>query len=315
MKKVLFIDTTHPVLRDELIKMGFECVSFPGMQTEKLLNIVPEYTGIIIRSKFIIDKEILDHANQLKFIGRLGSGMENIDVDYAESKGIICLNSPEGSRDAVGEHTLALLLCLFNKVNSADAEVRQGKWFREANRGLEIKNKTIGLVGYGNMGSAFAEKLQGFGARVIAYDKYKFGFGNNFIEEVNPDQIFNSADILSLHVPLTEETHYMVNDEYLKQFRNNIFLINTSRGSVVQTADLVKNIKKGKVLGAALDVLEYEMSSFENLNPENLPEAFHFLTTSEKVVLTPHIAGWTVESKFKLAKVLAEKIREAMHIG
>jgi len=314
MKKVLFIDTTHPVLRDELIKMGFECVSFPGMQTEKLLNIVPEYTGIIIRSKFIIDKEILDHANQLKFIGRLGSGMENIDVDYAESKGIICLNSPEGSRDAVGEHTLALLLCLFNKINMADAEVRQGKWFREANRGLEIKGKTIGIIGYGNMGSAFAEKLQGFGARVIAYDKYKFGFGNDFIEEVNPDQIFDTVDILSLHVPLTDETQYMVNEAYLSRFRNNIYLINTSRGSVVQTADLVNNIKKGKVMGAALDVLEYEMPSFEYLNAADLPEDFRYLTASEKVVLTPHIAGWTVESKYKLAKVLAEKIRGILNL-
>jgi len=314
MKKVLFIDTTHPMLRDDLINMGFECVSFPGMEKEKLLNIVPECTGMIIRSKFIIDKEILNRANQLKFIGRLGSGMENIDVDYAESKGIICLNSPEGSRDAVGEHTLALLLCLFNKINMADAEVRQGKWFREANRGLEIKGKTIGIIGYGNMGSAFAEKLQGFGARVIAYDKYKFGFGNDFIEEVNPDQIFDTVDILSLHVPLTDETQYMVNEAYLSRFRNNIYLINTSRGSVVQTADLVNNIKKGKVMGAALDVLEYEMPSFEYLNAADLPEDFRYLTASEKVVLTPHIAGWTVESKYKLAKVLAEKIRGILNL-
>jgi len=308
MHKVLFVDTTNRVLEERLSRAGLICDSFESKNLDEFIDFVPDYTGIIIRSKFRITKEVIDNAVKLKFIGRVGSGMENIDVEYAETKGIFCLNSPEGSRDAVGEHTIGLLLSLFNKIAVADPQVRNAMWYREANRGLEIKDKTVGIIGYGNMGSAFAEKLCGFGANVIAYDKYKSGFGNHLVKEVNYDTIFRETDILSLHVPLTEETNYLVDNDYLNSFDKNIFLINTSRGKVVNTSDLVSNLESGKIKGAALDVLEFEMTSFEDLDASTLPESFRYLAASNKVVLTPHVAGWTIESDYKLSKVLADKI-------
>lgn len=306
--KVLFIDDTHPVLREELEKTGFLCDHFPGYSRKDHLRILDQYQGVIIRGRLTIDKEFLDRAPNLEFIGRVGAGMENIDVLYAEKKGIRCLNAPEGNRDALGEHTLGMLLCLLNKICMADREVRNGLWKREENRGMEIRGKTIGIIGYGNMGSAFAQRLKGFEARVLAYDKYKTGFGNDFVRESDMKTLFAETDILSLHVPLTEETYDMVNSEYLNTFAKPVFVINTARGKVLNTEDLVANIEKGKVLGAALDVLEYESRSFEKLNREDLPGAFRYLVDSGKVVLTPHIAGWTHESRYKLARILADKI-------
>jgi D-3-phosphoglycerate dehydrogenase len=308
MARILFIDSVHPLIHRELTAMGFQCDFFPDYGRKEFLSLAGQYTGIIIRSKINLDKEFLDKAENLKFVGRVGAGMESIDVDYAESKGIRCLNSPEGNRDAVGEHALGMLLSLMNHLNRADRQVRQGRWDREGNRGTEIKGKTIGIIGYGNMGSAFAQRLKGFEARVISYDKYKKNYTDGNTIESSLGDLFRETDILSLHVPLTEETTHMVNDEFIWAFHKNIWLINTSRGPVVNTADLVTNLEAGKVTGAALDVLEYEDTSFESLSG-NIPAELASLMKSDNVILTPHIAGWTVESNVKLARVLVDKIR------
>jgi len=310
VKKILFVDDSHPVLREELTAMGFQCDDFTGKNSDDCKSIISEYFGAVIRSKITFDAEMLKSATQLRFIARVGAGMESIDVEYAQAKGIVCFNSPEGNRDAVAEHALGMLLSLLNHLNRADAEVRNGIWRREANRGIEIKDKTIGIIGYGNMGSAFARRLKGFGCTVLAYDKYKTGFSDEFVTECDMETIFTETDILSLHVPLTDETRYLVDTKYLEQFRKNIWLINTSRGPVVNTASLVGALKSGKTNGAALDVLEYEKTSFEAMDAETFPEPLKHLVTFENVILSPHIAGWTMESKYKLAKVLADKIRQ-----
>ena len=306
--KILFIDSNHPSLHQTLEKAGHVCHLHYDWTKEEIIQNIHLYDGIIIRSKIKITKDILDKATNLKFIARAGAGMENIDVAYAESKGIKCIHAPEGNRDAVGEHALAMLLALFNNVLRADKEVREGKWLREENRGVELMGKTVGIIGYGNMGSAFAERLKGFGVKLLVYDKYKTNFGNECIQESSLERIFDEADIVSLHVPLTAETERMVNDTFINSFRNNIYIINTARGKCLNTDDLVLNLKSGKVLGACLDVLEYEMTSFETLDVTMLPEAFQYLTKSDKVILSPHIAGWTIESHRKIAMVLAEKI-------
>ncbi|MEI6684408.1 MAG: NAD(P)-dependent oxidoreductase [Bacteroidota bacterium] len=311
MSSVLFIDSVHPLVRELLSQAGFVCDFFPDFKRNDFLAIADRYTGIIIRSKIAIDKELIDRATRLKFIGRVGAGMENIDVGYAESRGIRCLNSPEGNRDAVGEHTLGLLLSLLNHITRADRQVRNGTWLREENRGTEIKGKTVGIIGYGNMGSAFAARLQGFGAQVISWDKYKTNYSDGNTRETSLEQLFELTDILSLHVPLTEETTWMADDAFFRRFHKNIWLINTARGKVVRTSDLVKNLESGKVLGAALDVLEYEDSSFETISG-SLPPELDYLVASDRVVLTPHIAGWTRESNEKLARVLVGKIRDTM---
>ncbi len=306
---VLFVDSTHSKLPEKLTEAGFICDYLPDIKPKEIIKIISKYEGVIIRSKIKIDKPIIDAATNLKFIGRVGAGLENIDVDYATQKGITCFNSPEGNRDAVGEQALGMLLTLFNNIIKADFEVRNGKWIREGNRGIEIKGKTIGIIGYGNMGSAFAQRLKGFEANVIAYDKYKFNYSDDYVKEASLENIFENTDILSLHVPLTEETQFMVNDDFINRFKKNIYIINTARGKVLKTDDLVKNMQKGKVLGSTLDVLEYEQVSFENLHSENdLPEAFQYLINSNKVVLTAHIAGWTQESNVKLSEFLADKI-------
>ena len=306
---VLFVDSTHDRLPEKLHQSGFNCDYKPEIKTYDIIKIIPKYDGVIIRSKIKIDKTIIDAATNLKFIGRVGAGLENIDVEYATQKGIKCFNSPEGNRDAVGEQALGMLLTLFNNILKADFEVRAGKWIREGNRGLEIKGKTIGIIGCGNMGGAFAQRLKGFEANVIAYDKYKFDYSNEFVTEKELEDLFEQTDILSVHVPLTEETMFMINDEFINRFKKDIYIINTARGKVLKTEDLVKNMKSGKVLGAALDVLEYEQVSFENLHSDNdLPEAFQYLINSKNVVLTPHIAGWTQESNIKLSEYLADKI-------
>ncbi len=289
--------------------MGFQCDFFAAYGRNELKKIAVDYTGIIIRSKIKLDSDFLSHAAKLRFIGRVGAGMENIDTHYAEQKGIVCLNAPEGNRDAVGEQAVGMLLALFDNLLKADAEVRKGVWLREENRGLEIGGKTIGIIGYGNTGSSFARKLRGFDAHVLSFDKYKTGFGNEFVAEVSLATLFEKSEIVSLHVPLTEETHSMINADFLNRFKNNIYLINTSRGKVVNTADLVQALEAGKVRGACLDVLEYEGLSFENLEKENLPEPFQKLTAMQNVILSPHIAGWTHQSLYKLGAVLAEKVK------
>jgi D-3-phosphoglycerate dehydrogenase len=305
--KILFIDTAHPVLMSSLEDAGHECVAGYTLLRHEILNMIPGYEGVIIRSRIQLDKEFLDNATNLKFIGRVGAGMESIDVKYAERKGIACLNSPEGSRDAVGEHATGMLLSLFNNLNRADREVKAGKWVREANRGIELSGKTVGLIGYGMMGSAFAKKLSGFGCTVLAYDKYLENFSDQYATEAGMQEIFDQADVLSLHIPLTTETEFLVNDHFINAFRKNIYIINTARGKCLKTDDLVKNMRSGKVPGACLDTLEYEETSFEAL--AGLTSGLHdLLEFSDRIVLSPHIAGWTKESNEKLASVLAGKI-------
>lgn len=313
IRKILFIDAAHPILQQELEKQGFICDYFPTHARKDFEAIIPQYTGIIIRSKIKLDAEILERADNLLFIGRIGAGMENIDAVYAASHGIVCLNAPEGNRDAVGEHTLGMLLMLLNNLRRADMQVRQGIWLRTENRGIEIMGKTIGIIGYGNMGGAFAKRLSGFGATVLAYDKYKTNYSDQFVTESSLEELFAETDILSLHVPLTQETHHMVNQAFIKKFKKSFYLINTARGQVVHTAKLVKALKCGQILGAALDVLECENFSFGNLNKNNLPADFQYLKDMDNVVLSPHIAGWTYESEEKMAWILAEKIKMLMY--
>ena len=306
--KVLLLDTNHEVLEKKLLAAGFQCDYFEQLTFDELKKIIGDYSGIIVRSRFLLNKELLQLAGNLSFIGRVGAGMEGIDIDFAAEAGIQCFNAPEGNRNAVGEHALGMLLALMNKMLIIDKEVRSGIWKREENRGTEIEGKTIAIIGYGNTGSSFARKLAGFDCHVLAYDKYKTAFSDQYATESSMADIFRLADILSLHVPLTAETNYLVNKKYLNSFERNIILINTSRGKVVNTDDLVKALDSEKVTAAALDVLEYENLSFEDLQESELPQAFRALALSDKVILSPHVAGWTHESKLKLAEVIVAKI-------
>ena len=311
--RILVTDSTHPILHNLLRQAGHEVTVDTTLNYDTLLSVIPQYDALVVRSKIIIDRPFLDRARHLRCIGRVGAGMETIDVDYAESLGIRCLNSPEGNRDAVGEHALGLLLALFNNIFRADAEVRQGLWQREANRGLELKGRTVGIIGFGNMGSAFAQRLQGFECNIIAYDKYKpAGYAPAYVQEVSLHELQQRAQVLSLHVPLTPETRHMVDYPFIQRFRHPFHLINTSRGAVVDTPGLVRALDEGLILGTALDVIEYEDMTRDGLDLDHLPDAFHYLLHSPRAVLTPHVAGWTVESKEKLASVLAQKIIETL---
>ncbi|MCX6257523.1 MAG: NAD(P)-binding domain-containing protein [Bacteroidia bacterium] len=305
---VLIVDQLHPVLVEKLTRRGFDCHYLPEIKGDQVENIIHSYDGLVLRSKLVVGKSLINKAKKLKFIGRAGSGLENIDTAYATELGIACFNSPEGSRDAVGERCVGLLLALLNRTCQADSQVRSGKWDREANWGIELKGKTIGIIGYGNMGSAFALRLSGFNVQVISFDKYKYNYSDGNTTEVTLDQLFDQADILSLHVPLTAETHYMFCDKFIQKFRKNIWLLNTSRGEVVSTADLAANLKSGRILGAALDVLEYESKTFEDLYTTHLPDSYHYLINAGNVILSPHVAGWTNESNYKIADILAQKI-------
>lgn len=308
MKKVLFIESVHDVLQQRLEEAGYRCEQHYNASREEILKMLPNYFGVVIRSRISADKEFFTHATQLKFIARSGSGLENIDLHEAKSKNVLVVNSPEGNRDAVGEHAVAMLLMLFNNLKQADADVRSGKWPREENRGIEISGKTIGIIGFGMMGSAFAEKLRGFRANIIAYDKYKTGFGNESVREVTLDEIYHKADIVSIHLPLNDETHYYVNQHFFEKFKKPIYFINTSRGKNLNTAALVNALQNGRVLGACLDVIEYEKMSLEGLESDSQTKDLQYLIASNRVVLSPHVAGWTHESYFKLSNVLAEKI-------
>lgn len=305
--KILFIDTAHQILFALLEEAGHECVKGFDLSRKEILEIIPQYQGAILRSRIQADKEFFDKATSLKFIGRVGAGMESIDVKYAESKGISCINSPEGNADAVGEHAIAMILSLFNNISRADREVKSGKWIREHNRGVELSGKTVGLLGYGKMGKAFAKKLSGFDCNVIAYDKYLENYSDQYARQVSMEEIFQDTDILSLHVPLSDETKFMVNDTFINSFKKSFYLINTARGKCVSTNDLVKNIKSGKVLGACLDTIEYEETSFESA-PDLISNLPQLNEVGDKLILSPHIAGWTHESKLKLATILGEKI-------
>ncbi len=311
--KVLLLDTNHPLLQKGLENLGCSCDEDYSSSKEEIEKKIDQYEGIIIRSRFSIDKTFLDKATQLQFIGRVGAGLENIDTDYAFVKGIHLVAAPEGNRNAVGEHALSMLLSLFNNLNKADKEVREGKWLREENRGIELDGKTVGLIGYGNMGKAFAKKLQGFDVEILCYD-IRANLGDKNARQVSLEELHMKADVLSLHTPQTNLTANMVNTDFINAFEKPFWLINTARGKSVVTKDLVKALKSEKILGAGLDVLEYEKSSFENLfTNKNLPEAFQYLVQSDKVILSPHVAGWTVESKKKLAQTIVNKIKEKFY--
>ncbi len=306
--KILHIDSNHPIMLQELNDLGFTNELDFTSTKEEVEQKIHNYQGIVIRSRFKIDKQFLDKAVNLQFIARVGAGLESIDCDYATSKNISLIAAPEGNANAVGEHSLGLLLSLFNNLNRANNEVKSGHWNRESNRGHELGGKTVGLIGYGNMGKSFAKKLRGFDVKVICYD-IKDNVGDENATQVSLVDFQKEADVVSLHIPSTELTEKMVNADFINAFAKPFWLINTARGTSVVTADLADALEDGKILGAGLDVLEYEQLSFENLFADNASEvAFQYLLKSDKVLLTPHIAGWTVESKVRLSKVIVEKI-------
>lgn len=307
--KILHLDSNHSLLLDQLNNLGFKNDEDYTSSKAEVESKISQYDGIIIRSRFSIDKPFLDAAKNLKFIGRVGAGLENIDVGYAEQKGIFLISAPEGNRNAVGEHTLGMLLSLLNNMNKADKEVKHGKWLREENRGVELDGKTIGLIGYGNMGKAFAKKLRGFDVEVLCYD-IKDDVGDINAKQVPLKTLQDNTDILSLHTPQTPLTLNMVNADFINRFKKPFWLINTARGKSVVTTDLTDALKSRKILGAGLDVLEYEKSSFEDLfSSGEIPEAFLYLVKAPNVLLTPHVAGWTVESNIKLAQTIVNKIK------
>ncbi|OYU80903.1 MAG: hydroxyacid dehydrogenase [Flavobacterium sp. BFFFF1] len=306
--KILHLDSNHPLLFAQLEQAGFENHQDFVSSKETVEAKIHEYQGIVIRSRFKIDRVFLDKAVNLQFIARVGAGLESIDTDYASAKNIALIAAPEGNRNAVAEHALGMLLSLFNKLNKADREIRSGHWNREANRGHELDGKTVGIIGYGNMGKAFARKLRGFAVTVLCYDILE-NVGDANAKQVSLAELQQQADVLSLHIPWTPETDKMVNQNFIDAFAKPFWLINTSRGKNVVTADLANALQSGKVLGAGLDVLEYEKSSFEHLFEEHdIPEAFRYLLKADNVLLSPHIAGWTYESHALLAQVIVDKI-------
>lgn len=305
--KILHLDENHPLLIEGLEALGYENHTDYHCSKEEIISKIEHFDGLIIRSRIPVDADFLNRATKLKFIGRVGAGLENIDVDKAQELGIQLFNAPEGNRNAVGEQALGMLLSLLNHLNRVDREVRSGIWKREENRGVEIEGKTVGIIGYGNMGKAFAKKLKGFDCDVICYDLLG-GVGDENARQVGILEFQKRVDILSLHTPQTPETLNMVNRDFISRFYKPFWFINTARGKSVVTQDLVEALQSGKVLGAALDVLEYEKTSFENLFGDAMPEAFRYLIQADNVLLSPHIAGWTMESKIKLSQTILDKI-------
>lgn len=306
--RIIIIDDVHQILEDKLTSAGIICDHDPKLDRNMLWERIHMYDGIVVRSKIIIDKELIDKGHKLKLIARVGAGMDGIDTDYATEKDIACLNSPEGNRDALAEHAIGILLALINNICKSNYEVKSGQWFREANRGFELKGKTVGIIGYGYMGQAFAQRLSGFDVNVIAYDKFKTNYGNQYAKQVELEYIYKEADIVSFHIPLNKDNLYLVDDSYINRFEKNIIIMNTARGKILKTDDVVKNMKSGKIIGTALDVIEYEKTDSDFIPEEDFTEDFKYLTQNNNVVLTPHVGGWTVESKFKLASYLADKI-------
>ncbi|MBE9575616.1 2-hydroxyacid dehydrogenase [Flavobacterium proteolyticum] len=306
--KILHIDSNHPLLWEQLQQAGFQNEADFTSSKQEVEAKIENYHGIVIRSRFKIDKTFLDKAINLQFIARVGAGLESIDCDYATAKGIHLIAAPEGNANAVGEHAIGMLLSLFNNLNKANNEVKSGQWKREANRGHELEGKTVGIIGYGNMGKSFAKKLRGFDVTVLCLDILP-NMGDSNATQVSLSELQERADVLSLHTPWTPETDKMINADFINQFKKTFWLINTARGNSVVTADLVEALKSGKILGAGLDVLEYEKLSFETLFEGEKPAAFEYLLQAENVLLTPHIAGWTFESHQKLAQTIVDKIK------
>ncbi|HMI02033.1 MAG TPA: 2-hydroxyacid dehydrogenase [Pedobacter sp.] len=304
IKKILIVDDLHPVFKENAIAMGYQVDDRPDITRAETIAIIGDYEGIAMRTKFLIDRELIDAAVKLKFVARAGAGLDNIDEAYASQKQIQLLNAPEGNRDAVGEHALGMLLSLMNNFSKGDQEIRNGVWDREGNRGYELKGKTVGIIGYGHMGGAFAKRLSGFDVNVIAYDKYKTGFSDEYANEVSMEEIVRQSDVLSLHIPLTTETRQMVNEEYFFHFRKPIFFINTARGEIASVKAILNAIREGKILGAGLDVLQTE--KFPALAEQ---EWYDELIKSDKVLLSPHVGGWTFDSYRKISEVLAEKLK------
>lgn len=312
--KVLHLDENHPLLIEGLQALGYENHIDYKSPKDEIISKIGDYQGLIIRSRIPIDAEFLTKAANLKFIGRVGAGLENIDVDKAQEMDIRLFNAPEGNRNAVGEQALGMLLSLLNHLNRVDKQVRGGIWKREENRGIEIEGKTVGIIGYGNMGKAFAKKLKGFDCDVICYDILG-GVGDQNARQVGIMEFKKRVDILSLHTPQTGLTINMINKEFIEEFHKPFWLINTARGRSVVTEDLVAALKSGKILGAGLDVLEYEKASFENLFGDDMPEAFKYLIQADNVLLSPHIAGWTIESKIKLSQTILDKITQEFAVS
>ena len=308
--KILHLDTNHPILIEQLNSLGFTNDEDYTSSKAEIIAKIDLYDGLIIRSRFSIDTSFLEKAKNLKFIGRVGAGLENIDCSYAKNNGITLIAAPEGNRNAVGEHCLGMLLSLFNKLNKANGEIKKGQWLREENRGVELDGKTIGIIGYGNMGKSFAKKLRGFDVEVLCYD-LKPNISDDCCKQVSLREFQQKVDVLSLHTPQTELTRNMVNANFIQSFKKNFWFLNTARGTSVVTKDLVIALKSGKILGAGLDVLEYEKASFENLfTNDKIPKAFQYLINSNNVLLSPHVAGWTFESKEKLAQTIVDKIKK-----
>ena len=306
--KILHIDSNHPLLCEQLEQAGFQNEADFTSSKQEIEAKIENYHGIVIRSRFKIDKTFLDKATNLQFIARVGAGLESINCDYAIAKGIHLIAAPEGNANAVGEHAIGMILSLFNNLNKANNEVKSGQWKREANRGHELEGKTVGIIGYGNMGKSFAKKLRGFDVTVLCYDILP-NKGDANATQVSLEELQERADVLSLHTPWTPETDKMINADFINQFKKPFWFINTARGNSVVTADLVEGLKSGKILGAGLDVLEYEKLSFETLFEGEKPAAFEYLLHAENVLLTPHIAGWTFESHQKLAQTIVNKIK------
>jgi D-3-phosphoglycerate dehydrogenase len=311
--KVLHVDENHPVLVTGLERLGYENIMAYKTPLDTLWTELPQYDGMIIRSRFPIDKNFIDQASGLKFIGRVGAGMENIDISYAKQKGIALFAAPEGNRNAVGEHTLGMLLTLLNKLRLGHASIQSGEWLREAHRGWELKGQTLGIIGYGHMGKHFAEKLQGLGVRVLCTDR-KPNVGNSHATQVPLKQLQQEASILSLHTDQNPTTQPLIDGAFIAAMKQPFWLINTARGSAVDSDALVAGLQSGKILGAGLDVLEYESTSFQSIfNKAQLPRALSYLLQADNVLLSPHVGGWTMESHKRLATTLVAKIKHQFH--